>query len=65
MGCVDAWSYIKTAQIFVSTGHFVYNNWSTATLGWQVPLGALGIKLLGFSFTAARLYMFPLLSFCV
>jgi hypothetical protein len=59
MGCVDDWSYIKTAQIFADTGHFVYNNWSTAMLGWQIPLGALGIKLFGFSFTAARLYMFP------
>jgi hypothetical protein len=65
MGCVDDWSYIKTAQIFASTGHLVYYKWSTAMLGWQIPLGALGIKLLGFSFTAARLYMFPVTFFCV
>ncbi|MGF7183664.1 hypothetical protein [Tunturiibacter psychrotolerans] len=65
MGCVDDWSYIKTAQIFAGTGHFVYNNWSTAMLGWQIPLGALGIKLFGFSFSAARLYMFPVTFCCV
>jgi hypothetical protein len=65
MGCVDDWSYIKTAQIFASTGHFVYNNWSTAMLGWQIPFSALGIKLFGFSFTAARLYMFPVTFFSV
>jgi hypothetical protein len=65
MGCVDDWSYIKTAQIFAGTGHFVYNNWSTAMLGWQIPFGALGIKLFGFSFTTARLYMFPVTFGCV
>ena len=59
MGVIDDWSYIKTAQIFANTGHFVYNNWATAMLGWQVPLSAAAIKLFGFSFTAARLYMFP------
>ncbi len=59
MGVIDDWSYIKTAQMFARTGSFVYNNWATAILGWQVPLGALGIKLFGFSFTAARAYMLP------
>ncbi len=63
MGIIDDWSYIKSAQMFAQTGHFVYNNWGAVILGWQVPLGALGIKLFGFSFTAARLYMLPVTAF--
>ena len=59
-GMVDDWSTIKTAQVFAHTGHFVYNNWAAGMLGWQVPASALGIKLFGFSFTAARLYTLPM-----
>lgn len=55
MGFNDDWSYIKTAQVFAQTGHFVYNGWATAMLGWQVVWGALFIKLFGFSFTVVRL----------
>lgn len=51
----DDWSYAKTAQIFAHTGHFVYNGWATAMLGWLVIWGALFIKLLGFSFFALRI----------
>jgi Dolichyl-phosphate-mannose-protein mannosyltransferase len=36
------------------TGRIVYNGWATAMLGWQIYLGALFIKLFGFSFTAVR-----------
>jgi hypothetical protein len=60
MGMVDDWSYIKTAQEFARTGHFVYNYWAAAMLGWQVPVSALGVKLFGFTFTAARLYTLPM-----
>ena len=60
MGTNDDWSYIKTAQIFASIGHFVYNGWATAMLGWQITWGALFIKLFGFSFFAVRMSTLPL-----
>ena len=59
MGLMDDWSYTKTAQVLAQTGHIVYNGWATAMLGWQIHLGALFIKLFGFSFTAVRLSMLP------
>ena len=60
MGFVDDWSYVKTAFVFVRTGHIVYNGWATAMLGWTIPWAALFIKLFGFSFTAVRLSTIPL-----
>ena len=54
-GICDDWSYIKTVQLLAQTGHIVYNGWATAMLGWQLYLGALFVKLFGFSFTAVRL----------
>ena len=60
MGFVDDWSYIKTAQVFAQTGHFVYNGWATAMLGWQILWGALFIHLFGFSFMTVKLSTFPL-----
>ena len=54
MGLDDDFSYIRTAKTLADTGHVVYNGWATAMLGWQVYLGALLIKLFGFSFTVAR-----------
>jgi len=59
MGFIDDWSYIKTAQVFSQTGHFVYNGWATATLGWQVLWGALFARLFGFSFVHVRLSTLP------
>jgi len=59
MGFIDDWSYVKTAFEYARTGHFVYNGWATAMLGWQIPWGALFLKLFGYSFTAARLSMLP------
>jgi hypothetical protein len=59
MGFVDDWSYIKTAQVFAQTGHLVYNGWATAMLGWQIPWGALFIRIFGFSFTAAKASTLP------
>jgi Dolichyl-phosphate-mannose-protein mannosyltransferase len=55
MGINDDWSYIKTAQVLAQTGHIVYNGWAAAMLGWQLYLGALFVKLFGFSFTTVRL----------
>jgi hypothetical protein len=60
MGFIDDWSYARTAQIFAETGHFVYNGWATAMLGWQIWWGALFIKLFGFSFTALRMSTLPI-----
>lgn len=60
MGFEDDWSYARTAQVFAQTGHFAYNGWATAMLGWQVVWGALFIKLFGFSFTILRVSMLPL-----
>ena len=54
MGLDDDFSYIRTAKALADTGHVVYNGWATAMLGWQLYLGALFIKLFGFSFTVAR-----------
>jgi hypothetical protein len=54
MGFGDDFSYIWTARALAETGHVVYNGWATAMLGWQIYLGALFIKLFGFSFTAVR-----------
>ena len=60
MGFLDDWSYARTAQIYAQTGHFVYNGWATAMLGWQIVWGALFIKLFGFSFTILRVSMLPI-----
>jgi hypothetical protein len=54
MGFDDDFSYIWTAKALATTGHVVYNNWATAMLGWQLYLGALFIKVFGFSFSTVR-----------
>jgi hypothetical protein len=54
MGIADDFSYIWTARAMADTGHFVYNGWATAMLGWQIYVGALFIKLFGFSFMVVR-----------
>ena len=56
----DDFSYTKTALDFARTGHFVYNGWATAMLGWQTLWGALFIKLFGFSFNIVRLSTLPI-----
>lgn len=55
MGIDDDWSYVKTAQVFAQTGHISYYGGVSPMLGWHACLGALFIKLFGFSFTVARL----------
>ena len=54
MGVCDDWSYIWTARVLADTGHLTYNGWAAMPLGWQAYLGALFIKLFGFSFTITR-----------
>jgi hypothetical protein len=58
MGVSDDWSYVRTAQLLEETGHIHYNGWATAMIGWQLYPAAALLKLLGFSFTAARLSTF-------
>jgi hypothetical protein len=59
MGFIDDWSYVRTAYDFARTGHFIYNGWATAMLGWQIVWTAPFLKLFGYSFTVARLSMLP------
>src|SRR5260370_42181625 len=65
MGFQDDWSYIRTALEFARTGHFVYNGWATAMLGWIIPWSALFIKVFGFSFTIVRLSLLPVTMACI
>jgi hypothetical protein len=64
-GFMDDWSYVKTAEIFAHTGKVVYNGWATAMLGWEIPWGALFIRIFGDSFFAARLSTLPLVVGCI
>ncbi|HEX6770663.1 MAG TPA: hypothetical protein VF126_01470 [Acidobacteriaceae bacterium] len=59
MGFIDDWSYVRTAYDFSRTGHFIYNGWATAMLGWQIVWTAPFLKAFGYSFTVARLSMLP------
>jgi hypothetical protein len=54
MGGNDDFSYVRSAKALAETGHVVFFGWSSAMLGWQLALGALFIKLFGFSFTVTR-----------
>jgi len=54
MGLIDDWSYIWTARVLADTGRVTYNGWGAMPLGWMAYLGALFIKLFGFSFTIVR-----------
>jgi hypothetical protein len=65
MGFQDDWSYVRTALDFARTGHFIYNGWATAMLGWIIPWSALFIKVFGFSFTLVRFSMLPVTMACV
>jgi hypothetical protein len=65
MGFQDDWSYVRTALEFARTGHFVYNGWATAMLGWIIPWSALFVKAFGFSFTIVRLSMLPVTMACI
>jgi len=54
LGNSDDWLYIKDAQNLALTGHIIYSGAETPMLGWQLYLGALLIKLFGFSFSVVR-----------
>lgn len=60
IGINDDWSFIRTAQVFAHTHHFVYNGWSAAILGWQVIWGSLFAWIFGASYTAIRLSNVPI-----
>jgi hypothetical protein len=55
MNVCDDGPYIVMARILATTGHFAYTGWAAPMLGWQVVIGALFIKLFGFSFTTVRM----------
>jgi hypothetical protein len=54
IGLNDDWSYVRSAQVLAQTGHVVYNGWAAPMLGWQLLLGAVFIKVFGFSFLVLR-----------
>ena len=53
----DDFAYVWSAKTLAQTGHIIYYGWASAMLGWQLALGALFIKLFGFSFTATHVSM--------
>ena len=55
MGVCDDMSYIQIARKVAETGHIFYNGPTTPFLGWQLYLGALFIKLFGYSLTTVRM----------
>jgi hypothetical protein len=60
IGIVDDGAFIKMVQVLAQSGHIVYNGAEGPILGWQLYLGALFVKLFGFSFSAVRLSILPL-----
>lgn len=60
IGMNDDWSYISLARHLAETGHISYNGWASPILGVQLIVGALFIKLFGFSFTVTRVPVFLL-----
>ncbi len=60
MGVNDDWCYIRGAQTLAATGHVVYHAYESATLGWQLYIGAAFIKLFGFSFSTTRTSLLPI-----
>ena len=53
-GMNDDPSFMWSARVAAQTGRIVYNGWATPILTWMLYLGALFIKLFGFSFTILR-----------
>ena len=62
---MDDWSYKNISENYLRTGHFIYNGWANAMLGWQIPYGAFFMHLFGPSFFAVRLSTLPLALGCV
>lgn len=60
MAFCDDFSFIWSAKVLAETGHVTYNGWESPMLGWQLYLGALFIKLFGFSFTTVHASMLPI-----
>ena len=53
-GLDDDFSYIFSARSLAQTGHVHYAGWASAMVGWQLALGALFIRIFGFSFSITR-----------
>jgi hypothetical protein len=60
IGFNDDWSYGRTAELFVQTGHFVYNGWAAPTEGWLIVWAAPFIRIFGFSYLLIRLCLLPI-----
>ena len=54
IGIADDWVYIRDALNVAHTGRISYSGGETPMLGWQLYVGALFIRLFGFSFTTVR-----------
>ena len=54
VGINDDFTYIRSALHLAQTGRIAYFGWGSPILGWQLYLGALFIKLFGFSFSVVR-----------
>src|SRR5207302_843184 len=50
----DDWAYARMAKGWAETGRFQYVGWNQMVVVTQAALGALVIKLFGFSFTGLR-----------
>jgi hypothetical protein len=50
----DDFAYARMALAFSRTGHFIFNGWETAMVGWQVAWGALFVRLFGYSYLTLR-----------
>lgn len=59
----DDFAYARMALAFARTGHFVFNGWETAMVGWQVIWGALLIRLFDYSFLTLRISTIILAAF--
>lgn len=51
----DDFSYARTAEAFAASGRLVYNGWASPLILPQTALGALVIKVAGFSYDALSL----------
>lgn len=50
----DDFSYIYSAKRAAETGRLIYNGWAAPFFGYQAYLGALFVRMFGFSFTVVR-----------
>jgi hypothetical protein len=64
MGTNDDWSYAWIVRELASTGHFRFNGWVAAMIGFQAVWAAAWVRLFGFSFTLIRISTLPFAAGC-